>query len=591
MRAPSFSRQIWPIPVIYGLFGVVWVLMGDFILASINLDPEHIQAIQSIKGVLFVVLSTLLVGGLVYLQALRTTHYNEALQQRDERFRLALGSLREAAYDYDIAREVLHWSHGLQQLGGGLESGQITSLQQFRELVHPQDLPQLQTAYENVLNGTSRNYRETYRLRTANGNYMWVEARALIMRNAQGRPERMVGVIRDVTERQVFEMDLIASNRALTALSEGNREIMLSMDATQVLERICQSLVNKAGYSMAWAGKVEEGGLTIASLVGRQMSDLADEPLTLEPQNPPLISPATLAVNELRPVYCAVDATAQISELWRQRACAQGFSACLALPLFLQGHDGNERRAYGVLVIYLSNGDVFDERERVLLETLARDMDLALNILINHRQGAVAQLNNSRAEARFDNLFEQTMMALAATLERRDPFSAGHESRMAEMAVQLAERLGLQGDALRGIKIGALLHDIGQICVSTEILSKPGVLSPAENQLMRQHPQWGHDIVAKIDFPWPVKRMILEHHERMDGSGYPHGLKGNEICWEARLLAVVDVAASITSARSHRPAHTLAEALAVLSEPGKFDPQIVAAFIQMVRDGELKLAG
>ncbi|GAG06532.1 unnamed protein product, partial [marine sediment metagenome] len=133
-----------------------------------------------------------------------------------------------------------------------------------------------------------------------------------------------------------------------------------------------------------------------------------------------------------------------------------------------------------------------------------------------------------------------TIHAIVATTESRDPYTAGHQRRVTELTVEIARELGLEEDRVDSLQVTGLLHDVGKISIPAEILSKPTKLTKAEVELVRGHPQMAYDILKNIQFPWPVAEFVLQHHERMDGSGYPKGLKEDEILLEARILAVAD---------------------------------------------------
>src|SRR5690606_12607171 len=124
---------------------------------------------------------------------------------------------------------------------------------------------------------------------------------------------------------------------------------------------------------------------------------------------------------------------------------------------------------------------------------------------------------------------EQTIVALSNTVERKDPYTAGHQRRVSELACAIATRMGLAEDRVRGIRMAALVHDIGKINIPTDILSKPGRLGDMERSLVRTHSESGYQILKGIDLPWPLAEIVYQHHERLDGSGYPLGLKNGEI--------------------------------------------------------------
>jgi putative nucleotidyltransferase with HDIG domain len=177
---------------------------------------------------------------------------------------------------------------------------------------------------------------------------------------------------------------------------------------------------------------------------------------------------------------------------------------------------------------------------------------------------------------------EAAVGAVAASTEF-DPYTAGHERAVAKIAVTLADELNLDPDMTKGTEVAATLHDIGKIVVPAQILSKPAKLSAAEFELVKVHPQAGVDIIAGIDFPWPVAATILQHHERLGGSGYPSGLKGDEISLGARIVMVADVFEAMTSPRPYRPAASVADALAEIDKHSgtQFDPEVAAACVRL----------
>jgi putative nucleotidyltransferase with HDIG domain len=155
-----------------------------------------------------------------------------------------------------------------------------------------------------------------------------------------------------------------------------------------------------------------------------------------------------------------------------------------------------------------------------------------------------------RSNEKLKKLLEETVNGLISAVEMRDPYTAGHQRRVAKLATAIAKDLGFDSNRMDGLRMAGLLHDIGKMYVPIEILTKPGRLSDAEFNLIKMHPQTGYEILKRIEFPWNVAEIVLQHHELIDGSGYPSGLKEDEICMEAKILVVSDV---IESMSSHRP--------------------------------------
>lgn len=222
--------------------------------------------------------------------------------------------------------------------------------------------------------------------------------------------------------------------------------------------------------------------------------------------------------------------------------------------------------------IYDENGNL------VAIEGIARD--------ITERK--LTEERGRESLARLERLLNQAVDLLSSATELRDPYTAGHQRRVADLACAIAQELGFPEDRVQGLRVAALLHDFGKsLAVPGEILSKPGRLTKEEMNLIRAHPEVGYEILRKIEFPWPVAETVRQHHERLDGSGYPQSLRGEEILVEARILAVADVVEAMTSHRPYRPALGIEQALAEI-EAGKgrlYDPQVVEACLAVFERG------
>ncbi|CAA7620701.1 HD domain-containing phosphohydrolase [Magnetospirillum sp. UT-4] len=179
----------------------------------------------------------------------------------------------------------------------------------------------------------------------------------------------------------------------------------------------------------------------------------------------------------------------------------------------------------------------------------------------------------------------QTVRTVSLALEMRDPYTAGHQKRVAQLAVAIGEHMGLAQSVVEGLHTGALIHDLGKINVPAEFLSRPGKLTAAAFDVVRSHARVGAEIVAGIEFPWPVADMIRQHHERLNGTGYPDGLTGDQIIIEARILAVADVVEAISSHRPYRPSLGIEAAMREIRDHSgsKYDPDVVAACNEVIR--------
>ena len=180
---------------------------------------------------------------------------------------------------------------------------------------------------------------------------------------------------------------------------------------------------------------------------------------------------------------------------------------------------------------------------------------------------------------------------MVLTIESRDPYTAGHQQRVTLLASALAQEMGLSEKDVEGVKMASLIHDLGKISVPSEILSKPGKLTEIEFRLVKTHPQSGYEILKNITLPWPIAQIVLQHHERLDGSGYPLGLKDKEILLEAKIIGVADVVEAMASHRPYRPALGIEKALEEISQKKGilYDSEVVDTCIKLFTEKGFKL--
>jgi putative nucleotidyltransferase with HDIG domain len=178
---------------------------------------------------------------------------------------------------------------------------------------------------------------------------------------------------------------------------------------------------------------------------------------------------------------------------------------------------------------------------------------------------------------------QSTIEVVSSILELRDPYTAGHQIRVGNLAVRIGQKIGMEKNKLTGLYVSGYLHDLGKISVPSEILTKPSKLTPVEFEIIKSHVDYGYDVLKKLDLPWPVADIVRQHHERMDGSGYPDGLVREEILPEAKVLAVADVVEAMTSHRPYRPGLGLEKACEeIRSNKGeKFDEEVVEAALEL----------
>jgi len=226
---------------------------------------------------------------------------------------------------------------------------------------------------------------------------------------------------------------------------------------------------------------------------------------------------------------------------------------------------------------------VFDEKGRSLYyEGMVED--------ITQRKQVEEELKQNFEK--LQKAIEGTIYAMARIVETRDPYTAGHQQRVATLALAIAKEMNLTNEQIMALRMSAVIHDIGKIYVPAEILSRPSKLSDTEFALIKIHPKVGYEILKSIEFPWPVADIVLQHHERLNGSGYPQGLKDRDIILEAKILTVADVVEAMSSHRPYRPARSLNETLdEIFKNKGVlYDSQIVNACLKLIKEKGFKFA-
>jgi putative two-component system response regulator len=218
-----------------------------------------------------------------------------------------------------------------------------------------------------------------------------------------------------------------------------------------------------------------------------------------------------------------------------------------------------------------------------------RDLEIANRSYRRNLEEMVDERTDSlqRSMKKLENAMNGIVRAIAHTVETRDPYTAGHQRRVADLAVALAGAVGFEKDKIEAVRMAAIIHDLGKISVPAEILSKPSRLTVNEFNLIKEHPQVGYDILKDIEFPWEIATMVYQHHEKLDGSGYPLGLSGKEILPESRVLTVADVVEAMASHRPYRPGLGIEIALdEIQKNQGRlYDPEVTAACQALFRDG------
>ena len=474
-------------------------------------------------------------------------------------------------WELDMKTGAFTWSRELYRIFGSDPSLPAPTLEEFGQTLTPESLVKMRDTIEKIVQ-TRAPYEIDLELIRLNGNRRWIAARGEVSSDEGAQDLRLRGTVVDITERKQAEIALLHANRAFKTLSACNHELVHATDEAQLLQVMCRIVVETGGYNAAWVGYAQQDAEKTVRPMAHSGFDAgyADTLQIAWSGDERGLGPTGMAVRSAMTQIVQDVANDPACAPWREQAVKHGNASAIALPLL----DG--AAAFGCLTIYAAKANAFNQDEIDLLEEMAGDLAFGIRMLrLNQEQ--------QRSTEQIRKGLEGTVLAIATMVEMRDPYTAGHQRRVADLATAIAVEMGLPEDQARGIHLAGTIHDLGKIQTPAEILSKPGRLSAAEFSLIKLHPQNGYDILKNIDFPWPIAQMVFQHHERLDGSGYPYGLKGDEILLEARILTVADVMEAMSSHRPYRPGLGLDVALAEIGKGrgSHYDPDVVDACVRL----------
>jgi hypothetical protein len=353
-------------------------------------------------------------------------------------------------------------------------------------------------------------------------------------------------------------------------------------DEFDLLQEICRITVEIAGYPSSWICYVDHQPRRMLRPVAQfGFLKQRDESIPVSGSTDPnREEPPVKSLRTRQPVIVSDLRNSTCKSPWCVEAIERGYQAMIALPLF---YDSEE---FGCLMIYAPNASLFDGDEFILLSELANDLSYGIHTLRTRmeRDRAIRQIERTSAD--LELAYDATLEGWAHALEMRERETAGHSRRVVEMTLGLARICGVTETELVHIRRGALLHDIGKMGLPDSILLKPSGLSAEEWVVMRQHPMYAYRLLNNIPYLRAAMDIPYNHHESWDGSGYPRGLKGEEIPLAARIFAVVDVWDALLSERPYRPAWPSDDVRRYLRvQSGKqFDPRIVDLFLDHLLD-------
>lgn len=420
----------------------------------------------------------------------------QALRESEEKYRTLVQTSPDAVVVSDLQGKIMAVSSRALELYGTKDANDLLGKSSF-ELIVPEDREKAMQNMQRVMKEQTTINAE-YTLVKKDGTCYLGELNASLIRGAQGQPKAFIATVRDITERKRAHEALRRSEEKYKTLTE-NINVGVYRNTAGPRGKFIE--VNPAIVKMFGYNSKEEF-LTL------NVTDLYQNPEDRKGFNEKMLRNGFVENKELRlkkkdgtPMTCSVSAVAVMDK------------------------DGSVKYYDGIV--------------EDVTEVKRSEHDI---------RGSFDKLNR---------VLEETVDALASTLGKRDPYTGGHQKRVTSLACAIAEELGLSKQKIKGLRLAGLLHDIGKIAIPAEILSKPSRLTEAEFNIVKDHPQIGYEILKAVEFPWPIADIVLQHHELLDGSGYPRGIKDGSICMEAKIMVVADVVEAMCSHRPYRPAHSL----------------------------------
>jgi PAS domain S-box-containing protein/putative nucleotidyltransferase with HDIG domain len=496
----------------------------------------------------------------------------------ERKFRLLADYTNDMEYLIDEGGKIAYMSPSCERLTGYRPDEFEADSDLLRKIVHPDDLPLFEVhAHREV---DSKPHSVDVRILTRHGAVRWFAHVCQFIVSPEGQFRGLRGSNRDITERKTADSKVLRLSNLYAALSRCNKAIVHSASEDSLFRKVCGIAVQRGGMKTAWVISFD-ASLRRCKCVASYGDDtglLSLLELDLESMGPG--DPMGIAIRSGQPAWSRTlqrDAIGAEFHAWAHRT---GISSLAALPLFRKGE------IVGCFALGTDTANVFDNRARRLLTEMAADMSFALTNFALEEERKRANEKIEDYLKRLESSYMDTLLLAMNLSEMRDPYTTGHEWRVGLIAKAIATEMGLEKESIKSVEVAGYLHDLGKIIIPSEILSRPGKLTPVEYMLIQGHVEAGYNVLRHIDFPWPIADIMVQHHERMDGSGYPKNLKGEEIIPLARILAVADVVEAMSSHRPYRPSKGIGAALDEIERgSGKlYDALVVDACLRLFRE-------
>jgi len=425
-------------------------------------------------------------------------------------------------------------------------------------------------------------YLDDFNFQRKDGQILAVLISSAATSDEHGQP-MVLCVLREMNELERQRHRLATLQWALSAYADAALALGRVTTTQELLREICAAITRESIYVLAWVGLAEEtpgkrvrvlaaAGPAVSYLDGLQVSWDETKVSGQGPTGEAIRSGALQIMHnrDIAPSY----------QPWRARAEKVDIYSSMTVPLTV---DGLWR---GALMVYAGCPNAFEPVAIEVFEHLTSHIVHGLITLHQKEQLEAERTQRARAQEQLTEAFSAMVAALVTAVETRDPYTAGHENRVAILANAIGEELGWDEDRLTGLRMAAMVHDIGKISIPSRILVKPGRLDREEFAIIQAHPETGYSILKNIPFNWPVAEIMRQHHEKLDGSGYPRGLIGDEILPEARVLTVADMVEAMATDRPYRTGIALDQVLNEMDRMAgtELDAEVVRACLRLFRE-------
>jgi PAS domain S-box-containing protein len=395
-------------------------------------------------------------------------------------------------------------------------------------------------------------------------------------------------VYSDISDQLENEFRLSTQNWALSAYAGAALALGRAETVHELKQSICETITSQSVYALAWIGIAEndpQKTVRIAAAAGSGVAYVDDLHISWAEDNPEGQGPTGICIRSGKVKILEDSETAELFAPWREKARQADIRSSVAIPFVI------EAGKLGALMVYSRYPNAFKAAATEVFEHLAIQIGHGIHAIEREQLLQAEQNRLEKLQRQLNDALSAMFSPIMTAMEMRDPYTSGHQSRVAEIAAAIGKEMGWTEERLQGLRVAALVHDIGKISIPSEILTKPGKLTAADRGIINGHPETGYTILRDVPMVWPIAEIVRQHHEKLDGSGYPFGLRKDAILPEARILAVADIMEAMASDRPYRRAIDVNVVLEELEKQAGslLDVEAVRVCVRLFREKRLVL--